>query len=133
MKMLLDTNICIYVTKRKPVSVREKFLSLDFADVGVSSITVAELEYGVYKSQQREKNQEALNEFLRFLQILPYDEKAAKVYAKVGRELEIKGQVISPMDTLIASHAISLGVTLVTNNVREFSIISDLVWENWVE
>ncbi|NEP46105.1 MAG: type II toxin-antitoxin system VapC family toxin, partial [Okeania sp. SIO2H7] len=97
MKMLLDTNICIYVTKRKPVSVREKFLSLDFADVGVSSITVAELEYGVYKSQQREKNQEALNEFLRFLQILPYDEKAAKVYAKVGRELEIKGQVISPM------------------------------------
>ncbi len=133
MRMLLDTNICIYITKKRPASVREKFLSLDSADVGISSITVAELEYGVYKSEQRERNQAALHEFLRFLAILPYDEKAAKVYARVRRELEIKGQVISPMDTLIASHAISLGVTLVTNNVREFSRIPDLVWENWVE
>jgi tRNA(fMet)-specific endonuclease VapC len=131
--MLLDTNICIYITKRKPASVRAKFLSLDSADVAISSITVAELEYGVYKSQQREKNQMALNEFLRFLTIVPYDKKAAKVYARVRRELEIKGQVISPMDTLIASHAISLGVTLVTNNVREFSRIPDLIWENWVD
>ena len=133
MRMLLDTNICIYIIKRQSASVLEKFFSFDSGELGTSSIVVAELEYGVYKSQQQERNQAALNQFLTPLQILPYNEKAAKVYARVRRELEIKGQVISPMDTLIASHAISLGVTLVTNNVREFSRIPDLVWENWVD
>lgn len=100
--------------------------------MGISSITVAELEYGVYKSQQKEQNQTALNQFLIPLEIVPYDEKAAKVYAEVRGELERKGMVIGAMDMLIASQAISLEVTLVTNNVNEFSRIPNLVLENWV-
>ncbi|WP_413166072.1 type II toxin-antitoxin system tRNA(fMet)-specific endonuclease VapC [Capilliphycus salinus ALCB114379] len=132
MKYLLDTNICIYIIKIKPEQVLKKFASLSLSDVGISSITVAELEYGVYKSQQKEQNQTALNQFLIPLEIVPYDEKAAKVYAEVRGELERKGMVIGAMDMLIASQAISLEVTLVTNNVNEFSRIPNLVLENWV-
>jgi len=99
----------------------------------VSSITVAELEYGAYKSQRREQNRAALNQFLIPLEILPFDETATQTYGKIRAELERRGIVIGSMDMLIASQAMSLGLTLVTNNVREFSQIPDLTLENWVE
>ena len=99
----------------------------------MSSITVAELEYGAYKSQRQEQNRVALSQFLIPLEILPFDERATQTYGKIRAELERRGIVIGSMDMLIASQAMSLGLTLVTNNVREFSQIPDLTLENWVE
>lgn len=133
MRFLLDTNICIYIIKQKPPKVLEKFRTLNLSDVGVSSITVAELEYGAYKSQRLEQNRAALTQFLIPLEVLPFDEKATQTYGQTRAELERRGIVIGAMDMLIASQAISLGLILVTNNVRELSQIANLTWENWVE
>lgn len=133
MRFLLDTNICIYIIKQKPPKVFEKFQTLNLSDVGVSSITVAELEYGVYKSQRVAQNRAALTQFLIPLEVLPFDEKATQIYGQNRAELERRGIVIGAMDMLIASQAISLGLILVTNNVREFSQIPNLTLENWVE
>ena len=133
MRFLLDTNICIYIIKQKAPKVFEKFQTLTPSDVGVSSITVAELEYGAYKSQRLEQNRAALSQFLIPLEILPFDERATQTYGQIRAELERRGIVIGSMDMLIASQAISLGLTLVTNNVREFSQIPSLTLENWIE
>lgn len=133
MKFLLDTNICIYIIKQKPAKVLEKFQRLNPSDVGISSITLAELEYGIAKSQQSEKNRIALNQFLITLEIVKFDEKASNIYGGVRAELERKGLVIGAMDMLIAAHAISLDLILVTNNVKEFSRIPNLRLENWAE
>jgi tRNA(fMet)-specific endonuclease VapC len=133
MRFLLDTNICIYIIKNKPPQVLAKFKTLDISDVGISSITVAELEYGVYKSQRQEQNRVALSQFLIPLEILPFDEQATLIYGRIRAELERQGIVIGSMDMLIASQAISLGLTLVTNNVRKLSRIPGLVLENWVD
>lgn len=133
MKFLLDTNICIYIIKQKPAKVLEKFQRLNPSDVGISSITLAELEYGIAKSQQSEKNRMALNQFLISLEIVKFDEKASNIYGVVRAELERKGLVIGAMDMLIAAHAISLDLILVTNNVKEFSRIPNLRLENWAK
>ena len=132
MRFLLDTNICIYIIKRQPPQVLDKFRTLDLSDVGISSITVAELEYGAYKSQQTDRNRVAFNQFLMPLEIVPFDERATQNYGQLRSQLERQGIVIGSMDMLIASQALSLGLILVTNNVKEFSRIPDLVIENWV-
>ena len=132
MRFLLDTNICIYIIKRQPPQVLDKFRTLDLSDVGISSITVAELEYGAYKSQQTDRNRVAFNQFLMPLEIVPFDERATQNYGQLRSQLERQGIVIGSMDMLIASQALSLGLILVTNNVKEFSRIPDLVVENWV-
>jgi tRNA(fMet)-specific endonuclease VapC len=132
MKYLLDTNICIYIIKRKPSKIFKKFESLRISDVAISSITLAELEYGVYKSTQPEKNTIALTKFLAPISILPFEDTAAKVYGIIRTNLELKGQPIGPYDLLIAAHAHSLGLTLVTNNIKEFKKIKDLKLENWM-
>jgi tRNA(fMet)-specific endonuclease VapC len=128
---LLDTNICIYLIKKRPLQVLERFRAHSVGEVGISSITVAELEYGVQKSQYREQNRRALAQFLIPLAIVAYDERAAAAYGHVRAALEAKGQPIGAMDMLIASHALGLNVTLVTNNLREFSRIPDLEVANW--
>lgn len=133
MRFLLDTNICIYIIKRQPPQVLEKFQTLQISDVGISSITIAELEYGIYKSQRQEQNRIALSQFLITLEILPFDERSTQTYGRIRAELERQGLVIGSMDMLIASQAISLGLTLVTNNVRELSRIPELVLENWLD
>jgi tRNA(fMet)-specific endonuclease VapC len=133
MQYLLDTNICIYLIKQKPPKVLERFSNLALSDIGISSITVAELEYGVYKSQQQEKNRSALMQFLIPLEIVEFDQAAATVYGEIRSDLESRGLVIGAMDMLIAAHALSLSVTLVSNNVREFSRIDNLSLENWAE
>lgn len=132
MKYLLDTNICIYIIKQKPQKVLDRFQTLNPGDVGIPSITIAELEYGAYKSQRREQNQAALKQFLDPLAIVPFDEAAARAYGKIRGQLEQQGTVIGSMDMLIAAQAQSLRLALVTNNVREFSRIANLVLENWV-
>jgi len=132
MKFLLDTNICIYLIKKKPPRVLEKFKDHSVGEIGVSSITVAELQYGVEKSQRPPQNRKALSQFLIPLVIADFDDQAAEAYGKARAALEAQGTPIGALDTLIAAHALSLGVTLVTNNTREFSRVADLTLANWV-
>ena len=133
MEYLLDTNICIYIIKKKPAEVFEKFKNLTIGDVGISSITLAELQYGIEKSSNSEKNREALEKFLTPIEIIDYGYEATVEYGKIRAELEKKGITIGPLDMLIASHAKSLDVILVTNNVREFERIAGLRIENWAK
>lgn len=133
MEYLLDTNICIYIIKKRPHKVFEKFKSLSIGEIGISSITLAELQYGVMKSSQPTKNQEALNKFLTPLEIIDFDYSATLMYGMIRADLERKGMSIGPLDTLIAAHALSLNITLVTNNEREFIRVDGLNVENWVK
>jgi tRNA(fMet)-specific endonuclease VapC len=132
MKFLLDTNICIYLIKRKPLKVLQKFNAYQVGDIGVSSITVAELEFGVQKSQFPSKNQTALTQFLLPLQIADFDHAAAVIYGNIRATLAKQGTPIGSLDTLIAAHALSLKVTLITNNLKEFSRVPNLKLDNWV-
>ena len=132
MEYLLDTNICIYIIKKKPIEVLNKLRSIPLYSVAVSSITVAELEYGVRKSTQPQKNQEALNEFLSALTIVDFNSQAAVEYGAIRTQLEAKGTPIGSLDMLIAAHAKAVNLTLVTNNEREFSRIEGLKIENWL-
>ena len=131
MKFMLDTNICIYIIKQKPQKVLEHFRSYLAGDIGISSITLAELQYGVAKSDHVQENQEALKEFVLPLEIAQFDEEAARVYGAVRARLEKSGKPIGSMDTLIGAHALSFGVTLVTNNTKEFRQIKDLKVVDW--
>jgi tRNA(fMet)-specific endonuclease VapC len=105
MNYLLDTNICIYIIKKRPTIVLEKFRELPLGSVAISAITLAELEYGIRKSTNPDRNLEALNQFLIPLDILPFDYAATIAYGKIRAELEKNGTPIGPLDTLIAVHA----------------------------
>jgi len=129
---MLDTNICIYLIKKKPRSVLEKLAQHKISEVGISAMTVAELEYGVSKSALPDKNRDALDEFLAPFEIVPFDDRAAQEYGRIRAHLERKGTLIGSMDMLIAAHAQSLGVMLVTNNAKEFKRVPHLQVENWV-
>ena len=116
----------------KPPQVLERFRSHSVGDIGVSSITVAELQYGIQKSQHPEQNQQALERFLMPLVIADFDEKAAAVYGDIRATLETQGTPIGALDILIAAHALSLNITLVTNNIREFARVPGIQLVNWV-
>ena len=131
-KYLLDTNICIYIIKKQPLQVIQKLQSLDISEVGISSITLSELEYGISKSSSPDKNKIALTKFLAPIQILPFDDKAAQSYGIIRADLEKEGKPIGPLDTFIAAHAYSLPCTLITNNLKEFARVNELKVENWV-
>ncbi len=131
MKLLLDTNICIYIIKQQPVAVLKRFLEYQIGDIGISSITLSELRYGVAKSSHREKNTKALDEFIIPLELVSYDESAAHVYGDIRATLEKAGTPIGSMDMLIAAHAVSLGIPLVTNNTREFLRVPSLKVIDW--
>jgi tRNA(fMet)-specific endonuclease VapC len=130
--ILLDTNTCIYIINNRPPNVLEKFRKYKAGEVGISSIAASELAYGVAKSGSL-KNRKALERFLAPLQILPFDSQCLWFYADLRASLEKQGQSIGPMDTLIAAHALSIGGTLVTNNVKEFVRVPKLKLENWFE
>ena len=133
MKYLLDTNICIYIINEKPKKVLKKFEQYPVHDFGISSITHAELQYGVEKSKNKNTNQDALNEFLLPLTILPfYGEKLVTCYGEIRSLLESKGETIGPLDMLIAAHALSLNLTIISNNIKEFSRVSNLKCESWI-
>jgi tRNA(fMet)-specific endonuclease VapC len=131
MNLLLDTNICIYLIKQRPPSVLKRFDTYAAGTIGISSITVAELEFGVQKSQYPSQNQQALDQFLLPLVILDFDHEAARAYGKLRAGLETRGRVIGALDMLIAAHALSKGLSLATNNVREFSRVPGLKVLNW--
>lgn len=131
MKYLLDTNTCIYIINERPPNVREHFSRFELSDIGVSSITATELAFGVAKSRSM-KNRIALESFLLPLEVMPFDLAAAFAYGDVRAELGRRGEPIGPLDLQIAAHALSLKVTLVTNNEREFRKVPGLNLENWV-
>jgi len=131
MEYILDTNICIYIIKKKPINVFDKFKSLLIGSIGISSITLAELQFGIMKSSNPEKNKEALVKFITPLEILDFNYNATIEYGRIRADLEKKGIPIGPLDTLIGAHAKSLDLTLVTNNEREFERIEGLRIENW--
>jgi tRNA(fMet)-specific endonuclease VapC len=132
MKYMLDTNICIYLVKNKPLSVLENFKEHKNKGIVISSITLAELLYGVNKSSFPERNQLSLNQFLAFIEVIDFGDSGAKHYGKLRAYLEKKGQTIGPLDMLIASHALAANLTLVTNNLKEFQKVPDLKIDNWV-
>ena len=133
MRYMLDTNICIYVIKHKPETVFQKLQNTNPEDVCISSVTYAELVHGVEKSIAVEKNRLALSILLANMEILDFDVDAADCYGKIRAGLEKNGTPIGPLDMMIAGHAQSLGYTVVTNNVKEFSRVSALKIENWAE
>ena len=132
MKYMLDTNICIYAIKKKPESVLERLHKELKSGICISVVTLAELQLGVEKSQFPERNTAALAQFLVPLNVLAFDDFAAVEYGKICADLQRKGTPIGTMDMLIAAHAKTAGMTLVTNNTREFERVPDLALENWV-
>ena len=133
MRYMLDTNICIYAIKHKPEKVFQKLQEVDPEDVCVSSVTYAELVHGVEKSAAVEKNRLALFMLLANIEILDFDVDAADCDGKSRAGREKKGTPIGPLDMMIAGHAMSMGYTVVTNNVKEFSRVPHLKIENWAE
>jgi len=133
MKYLLDTNICIYIINEKPKQILRKFEQYPVHEFGISSITHAELQYGIEKSKNKNTNQDALDEFLLPLTILPFHGKSlVTCYGEIRTSLESKGKTIGPLDMLIAAHALSLDLTIISNNIKEFSRIPNLKCENWI-
>lgn len=132
MKYMLDTNICVYLIKKKPENVLINLRSNMDDGVAISAITLAELMHGVEASSYPEKNTLALNQFLSIVNILPFDDEAAAEYGKICAMLRRQGTPIGVMDMLIAAHAKAKGLIIVTNNVREFERVEGLGLENWV-
>jgi len=133
MEFMLDTNICIYLIKRKPPDVIERFYQTDVSQIGISAITFSELIYGVSKSSKPEQNQWALMQFVAPLEILPYGDEAALYYGSLRVHLEKLGMPVGSLDMLIVAHALSIGCTLITNNEKEFARIPNLKIDNWAK
>ncbi len=130
-KYMIDTNIGIYIMNQRPIEVIYKFKQFDIGEIGVSTITVSELQYGAAKSKNREVNKQRVDEFLLPFEIMPYDELAADSYGNIRCQLEKRGEKIGPLDLLIAAHAVSRDLILITNNEKEFKRVENLQLENW--
>jgi tRNA(fMet)-specific endonuclease VapC len=128
---LLDTNICIYIIKNKPPQVLAKFEQIDPSVLGISIITLAELEYGAAKSSNPRKNYQIIEDFVRYLDVFDWDRQVSRIYGEIRADLRKKGTPIGLLDTQIAAHCLSLDRILVTNNVREFERVPGLKIENW--
>lgn len=133
MRYMLDTNTCVDLIRRRDDRILRKMQRLRPDDLCVSSVTLSELEYGAAKSADPGKNRLALAEFMTPLSVLPYDDAVAPVYGQVRRDLERSGTPIGPLDTVIAAHALSLALTVVTDNEREFRRVAGLKVQNWAE
>lgn len=132
MKYMLDTNICIYVMKSQHIHIESYIKSHLDEGFCISAITLAELEHGVQKSQRIAQNTEALLKFLTLVDVLPFDDAAAVEYGKIQAYLQSRGTPIGTADALIAGHARSLRLKLITNNAREFDRVPNLEVDNWV-
>lgn len=131
MRFMLDTDTCIYIINQRPQKVIQALISQGTDNVVISAITLAELEYGVAKSQHVSQNHNALLKFLTPIAVVPFDDSAAYQYGYIRAYLEGRGMVIGPYDMLIAAHALSRGLTLVTNNTQEFARVPGLSLVNW--
>ena len=131
MRYMLDTNILIFVIRKKSKKVLDRLSKHNPDDICISTITFAELMHGVEKSLKTEKNKAVLMQLLSCIEIIDFDCKAAQEYGAIRAKLELQGNPIGPLDTMIAGHARSLGYTLVTNNTKEFNRIENLKIEDW--
>jgi len=129
---LLDTNMCIYIINKKPESVVKKFENFTPDEIKISTITVAELEYGVLKSKKRDQNRIALRNFLSMFEIITFDVRDAEIYGIIRNDLENRGRLIGPYDMQLAAQALARDLILVSNNTDEFNRIEKLRLENWV-
>jgi len=132
MKYLLDTNICIELIRQKSQTLIKRLVACTPGEVAVSTISVAELAYGVQKSTQTTKNQAALEQFLLPLEIANFDQRASLTYGKIRATLEREGNIIGAMNMLIGSHALSMDLILVTHNTSEFQRIPNLKLKDWM-
>jgi tRNA(fMet)-specific endonuclease VapC len=128
---MLDTDTCSYIMKRSHDAVLKKLAKVPIGDVCISVITKSELLYGVEVSPKRRQDETALDVFLRHVEVLDFPDEASSHYAKIGADLKARGAMIGANDLLIAAHARSLGLTLITNNIREFRRVRNLSIENW--
>ena len=131
MNYLLDTNICIYIINKKPAAVLKKVQSMQPGQIAISTITIAELEYGAARSRYPDRNRIALLEFLFPFTILDFDQKASMEYGRIRTLLESRGRPVGPMDLLLAAQAKAHNLILVTNNEKEFARVDGLRIENW--
>lgn len=131
MKYLLDTNICIFALKTPSPALRQKLRATTPADIAVSAITAAELRFGADNSSRKKENHRILDNFLDNFAVLTFDEPATRAYGEIRAVLRRKGKPVGPLDTLIAAHAISANLTLVTNNTRELRRVPGLSVEDW--
>jgi tRNA(fMet)-specific endonuclease VapC len=131
-RYLLDTNICIYIAKQRPLEVYQRLSELNVGDMGMSLITFGELRFGAQKSQHQEIALEKLKQLVRYIPVILPTEETAEKYAIIRSFLEKNGQPIGNNDLWIAAHALSLNTILVTNNTKEFIRVPDLLLENWV-
>ena len=129
---LLDTNICIYAIKNKPISVLKRIKENSRFGIYISSLTIAELEYGIENSNRVEENRVSLIKFISIFNILSFDDSDAIPYGKLKAKLKKEGNIIGPIDMLLAAQALSKDLILVTNNTKEFERIENLKLENWV-
>lgn len=139
---MLDTSICSYIIKYKPLQVRKKFSELEIGECCISSITLAELKYWVANNKRHHErsknlgqvniNESIIEKFVNHLLVLDFDSNAANYYGEVRSHFKERGIVISGEDLLIGSHALSLDLILVTNNIKEFAHFSTLRIENWL-
>jgi tRNA(fMet)-specific endonuclease VapC len=130
-RYLLDTNICIYIRQKRPEEVLRRFRRLRPGEAALSVITYGELLYGAAKSSEREAALERLRELVQLLPALPLPEQAAETYGAIRAELEAKGEMIGNNDLWIAAHALASGLTVVTNNEKEFRRVRGLKMQNW--
>ena len=130
-RYLLDTNICIYIRQRRPDEVLHRFSRLEPGEAAISVITYGELLYGAAKSLQRQVALAKLRELIHLMPALPLPEAAAETYGSIRYDLEAKGEMIGNNDLWIAAHALASGLTLVTNNEKEFRRVRALKVQNW--
>ncbi len=132
LQFLLDTNIIIYTIKNRPSQVRDRFRAHD-GRMGISTVTLGELVFGAERSSQPRKNLDDIEAFVARVEVLPFDDPAAYHFGQIRADLYNRGQPIGPFDMMIAGHARSRGLILVTNNAAEFERVPGLRIENWVQ
>jgi len=131
-RYLLDTNICIYLTKHQHPALNQRFLSLAENEVAMSVITFGELQFGAQKSQHRSKVLQALDKLSAVIPVLDMQQEVGQRYGEIRATLQQKGTPIGNNDLWIAAHALSENLTLVTNNEKEFMRVPNLSVENWI-
>jgi tRNA(fMet)-specific endonuclease VapC len=131
-RYMLDTDTCSYIMRRSPDAVLKRLAKVPVEDVCISVITKSELLFGVEVSPKRRQDEAALAAFLRYVEVLDFPDEACLHYAKIRADLKARGKIIGANDLLIAAHARSLGLTLITNNTREFRRVRDLAVDNWM-
>ncbi len=129
---MLDTDMCSYIIRERPIGVLEHFRKLAMEQICISTVTYAELLYGVERSSSKRINRPIIDDFVQHLDVIEWDNAAAEQYGKIRANLEVRGKPIGAMDMMIAAHAKSIKAVLVTNNQKHFARIKGLKVENWV-